>query len=469
MGSSAGCPTPKMDSRLHCARGGGHISWGASNQSICVSRPRGAVLGADASYRSPLVALSLAEFSRPESGPDQEKAWALPAVRLRFTIQQRPMPRVRRHQRETRGRGTSNGTGGRVQFFSRSLSRTAARPQWPDSQSLLDGAVHGGEPYGRLRRIAPKTVPVSPLVCDWFTQSIQSRRRLTGHRQIGIRDRQRLSESQAILHVRRLHASDAGQISFGAALFWLSQPMVSIDIYADVHSETLCPARMSSLSEQDLRGSPRPTKCSGMARARSCWRNPPKWAGSRTEQYKGYHFDMGGHRFFTKNAEVNGIWRDVLADDFLRRDRLSRIYYNRRFFHYPLRPLNALRGLGVIESLLIFFSYTRWKLFPHKQEDTFEQWVTNRFGKRLFLTFFKTYTEKVWGISCSELKAEWAAQRIKDLSLRTAVLNMFFQPKQTIKTLIGQFDYPVRGPGMLWEAMGRQYRSRAARYTPTAT
>ena len=177
---------------------------------------------------------------------------------------------------------------------------------------------------------------------------------------------------------------------------------------------------------------------------------------ARTEQYKGYYFDMGGHRFFTKNAEVNGIWREVLADDFLRRNRLSRIFYNKRFFHYPLQPLNALRGLGIMESALIFFSYARWKLFPCKQEETFEQWVTNRFGKRLFLTFFKTYTEKVWGIPCSELKAEWAAQRIKDLSLRTAVLDMFFQPKQTIKTLISQFDYPVRGPGMLWEAMRRR-------------
>ncbi len=174
---------------------------------------------------------------------------------------------------------------------------------------------------------------------------------------------------------------------------------------------------------------------------------------ARTEEYKGYRFDMGGHRFFTKNAEVNEIWRNVLADDFLRRNRLSRIFYNKRFFHYPLKPFDALRGLGIIESALILLSYLRWKLFPYKEEETFEQWVTNRFGKRLFLTFFKTYTEKVWGIPCSELKAEWAAQRIKDLSLRTAVLNMFFQPKQTIKTLISQFDYPVRGPGMLWEAM----------------
>ncbi len=181
---------------------------------------------------------------------------------------------------------------------------------------------------------------------------------------------------------------------------------------------------------------------------------------ARTEQYKGYHFDMGGHRFFTKNAEINRIWRDVLADDFLRRDRLSRIFYKKRFFHYPLRPANALLGLGIVESFLILLSYLRWKLFPCRQEDTFEQWVTNRFGRRLFRTFFKTYTEKVWGIPCSELKAEWAAQRIKDLSLRTAVMSMFVRPSQTIKTLISQFDYPVRGPGMLWEAVRDRVRNQ---------
>jgi protoporphyrinogen oxidase len=101
-------------------------------------------------------------------------------------------------------------------------------------------------------------------------------------------------------------------------------------------------------------------------------------------------------------------------------------------------------------------SYLRWQLFPYRHEDTFEQWVTNRFGKRLFLTFFKTYTEKVWGIPCSELKAEWAAQRIKDLSLKTALLNMFLKPKATIKTLIEEFDYPRLGPGMMWNAVKSQ-------------
>ena len=128
---------------------------------------------------------------------------------------------------------------------------------------------------------------------------------------------------------------------------------------------------------------------------------------SRTEQYKGYHFDMGGHRFFTKAQQVNEMWHEILDDEFLTRPRLSRIYYNKKFFSYPLDAMNALTGLGLIESVLIGFSYFRWRLFRSKVEDNFEQWVTNRFGKRLFNTFFKTYTEKVWGISCTELKAEW--------------------------------------------------------------
>ena len=174
---------------------------------------------------------------------------------------------------------------------------------------------------------------------------------------------------------------------------------------------------------------------------------------ARTEDYQGFHFDMGGHRFFTKAPEVNRMWREVLGDDFLRRPRLSRIYYNKTFFYYPLRLLNVLIGLGLWQSLLIVLSWVRWQLFPYQQEETFEQWVTNRFGRRLFRTFFKAYTEKVWGIPCSELKAEWAAQRIKDLSLKTALLSMFLKPKQTIKTLIEQFDYPRHGPGMMWNAV----------------
>ncbi|MEO6026259.1 MAG: NAD(P)/FAD-dependent oxidoreductase [Candidatus Binatia bacterium] len=174
---------------------------------------------------------------------------------------------------------------------------------------------------------------------------------------------------------------------------------------------------------------------------------------ARTESYRGFHFDMGGHRFFTKVPEVDAFWRTVLGDEFLRRPRLSRIYYEGRFFDYPLRPTNALAGLGAWQSVLVGLSYLRWQIAPHRQEDTFEQWVTNRFGRRLFRTFFKSYTEKVWGVSCSELKAEWAAQRIKDLSLWTAVRSMFVRPQQTIKTLIEEFDYPRLGPGMMWNAV----------------
>ena len=189
---------------------------------------------------------------------------------------------------------------------------------------------------------------------------------------------------------------------------------------------------------------------------------------ARTESYRGFHFDLGGHRFFTKIPEVEAMWRDVLGPDFVRRQRLSRIYYDGTFFHYPLRPWNALAGFGLAQSVLVGLSYLRWQLLPYRQEETFEQWVTNRFGRRLFRMFFETYTEKVWGVSCRELKAEWAAQRIKDLSLRSAVLSMFVRPRTTIKTLIDEFDYPRRGPGMMWNAVrarvegaGGTVRSRA--------
>jgi protoporphyrinogen oxidase len=182
---------------------------------------------------------------------------------------------------------------------------------------------------------------------------------------------------------------------------------------------------------------------------------------ARTANYKGFHFDMGGHRFFTKVPEVQKMWQEVLPDDFLRRPRLSRIYYRGKFFNYPLKPFNALRGLGLFQSILVILSYFRWHFFPYRHEDNFEQWVTNRFGRRLFLTFFKTYTEKVWGIPCSTLKAEWAAQRIKDLSLKTAVMNMFFKPKRVIKTLVEEFDYPRLGPGMMWNAVKQEVERRS--------
>jgi protoporphyrinogen oxidase len=176
---------------------------------------------------------------------------------------------------------------------------------------------------------------------------------------------------------------------------------------------------------------------------------------ARTVEYKGFRFDIGGHRFFTKVRAVQQLWRDMLGTELLKRPRLSRIYYRGKFFDYPLKPMNALGGLGPINALLVFFSYLWVRLRPITPEVTFEDWVTNRFGRRLYTIFFKTYTEKVWGIPCSQIGAQWAAQRIKGLSLVSAVLNMLL-PKTPrgghIKTLIHEFEYPRLGPGMMWDA-----------------
>jgi len=173
---------------------------------------------------------------------------------------------------------------------------------------------------------------------------------------------------------------------------------------------------------------------------------------SRTAVFRGYRIDIGGHRFFSREPRVNRIWEEMLRERFLRVRRLSRIYYNGRFFYYPLRLGNVVRGLGVWNSFLIAMSFLRSLLFPHAREDNLEEWVSNRFGRRLYATFFKTYTEKVWGIPCTSIRAEWTAQRIQGLSLRTAVLNAVFgNQKKRIKTLIDEFRYPELGPGMMWE------------------
>src|SRR5262245_13785241 len=161
---------------------------------------------------------------------------------------------------------------------------------------------------------------------------------------------------------------------------------------------------------------------------------------SRTIKYRDYHFDIGGHRFFTKVKAVEDMWHEVLQRDFLRCERLSRIYYNKKFFFYPLKPLNALGNLGILNAILIVLSYMKAQLWPTKPEVNVEQWVSNRFGYRLYSIFFKSYTEKVWGIPCNEISAEWAAQRIKGLSLGEAVKSALLR-KQTkngavIKTLI---------------------------------
>jgi protoporphyrinogen oxidase len=192
----------------------------------------------------------------------------------------------------------------------------------------------------------------------------------------------------------------------------------------------------------------------------------PEYVGgiARTARYKGYHFDIGGHRFFSKAKEVEDFWTEILPDDMLVRPRSSRIYYKGKFFTYPLKAFEALFKLGILESTLCVLSYVRARLFPTKNPRSLEEWVTNHFGYRLFSIFFKTYTEKVWGMSCKEISADWAAQRIKGLSLTTAVLNAVL-PRRTpkdardvVKTLIDTFRYPRRGPGMMWERCAERVR-----------
>ena len=178
---------------------------------------------------------------------------------------------------------------------------------------------------------------------------------------------------------------------------------------------------------------------------------------ARTVEYRGYRFDIGGHRFFTKHDMVHGLWRTMLGDELLVRPRLSRIYYRGKLFDYPLKPLNALLNMGIANSMAVLGSYLWSRLAPVRPEVSFADWVSNRFGRRLYRMFFKSYTEKVWGIPCHTIGAQWAAQRIKGLSLGTALLHMLLpgRPKgrgKTIKTLIDEFYYPRLGPGMMWEA-----------------
>ena len=180
---------------------------------------------------------------------------------------------------------------------------------------------------------------------------------------------------------------------------------------------------------------------------------------ARTVEHGGFLFDIGGHRFFTKIPEVRQIWQEVLDDRFLRVRRLSRILYRGRFFHYPLKPLEALWRMGLFESGWVALSYVRKKLFPMNEDGTLESWMSNRFGRRLFLMFFKTYTEKVWGRKCTEIRSDWAAQRIKSLTLGGAVRNALVPGRDRPRSLVEEFHYPARGPGMLWEAMAGRLRA----------
>ena len=179
---------------------------------------------------------------------------------------------------------------------------------------------------------------------------------------------------------------------------------------------------------------------------------------SRTATYNGFHFDIGGHRFFSKSKAVEDLWTEILPNDMLTRPRSSRIFYGGKFFSYPLKPIEALLKLGVFKSILCVLSWLKARLFPIRNPRNFEEWVSNQFGKRLFNTFFKSYTEKVWGMRCKDISADWAAQRIKGLSLGSAIKNALIPQRyngdrsKVIKTLINSFRYPRRGPGMMWEA-----------------
>lgn len=182
---------------------------------------------------------------------------------------------------------------------------------------------------------------------------------------------------------------------------------------------------------------------------------------SRTVEHDGYRFDIGGHRFFSKSQQVVDLWNEILPDDFIQRPRMSRIYYEGKFYSYPLRAFEALWNLGILRSTVCMASYLRYKLFPIRTVKSFEDWTTNQFGQKLYSIFFKTYTEKVWGMPCDEMSADWAAQRIKGLSLWGAVvdglkrslgLNKRPNDGQAVKTLLETFRYPRLGPGMMWDA-----------------
>jgi protoporphyrinogen oxidase len=192
----------------------------------------------------------------------------------------------------------------------------------------------------------------------------------------------------------------------------------------------------------------------------------PTYVGgiSRTVNYKNYLFDIGGHRFFSKSKEVCDLWLEILPDDFITRPRLSRIYYSGKYYSYPLKAFEALWNLGIFRSVKCVLSYMYAKATPIKNPKTFHQWVRNQFGEELFSIFFRTYTEKVWGMSCDDISADWAAQRIKGLSLGGAIWNALTRNLRRkggkqVKTLIESFEYPSKGPGMMWEAAANKIRA----------
>ncbi len=175
---------------------------------------------------------------------------------------------------------------------------------------------------------------------------------------------------------------------------------------------------------------------------------------SRTVEDNGWKFDIGGHRFFTKVKAVDDLWHEILpADEFLSRPRMSRIFYRGNLYDYPLRAMDALKKLGLIEAIRCVISYVHVQIRPPKDLTTFEGWTASKFGYRLYGIFFKTYTEKVWGVPANEIQADWAAQRIKNLNLFNAVVNSLMPKRnqKNITSLIEEFQYPKFGPGLMWQ------------------
>jgi len=193
---------------------------------------------------------------------------------------------------------------------------------------------------------------------------------------------------------------------------------------------------------------------------------------ARTIEFDGNRFDIGPHRFFTKNEEVRTLFETVLGTDLVRVPRLTRILHDGVYFDYPLTPINAIKGIGFGGGLAVASSYASARIrrsLASRPADTFEEWIVERFGRTLFETFFKTYTEKVWGISCSRIGADWAAQRIRGLSLTTALRNALFKTgSATVKTLVDEFGYPRLGAGQTYEKMADSLGGVGGRVTTRA-
>ena len=185
---------------------------------------------------------------------------------------------------------------------------------------------------------------------------------------------------------------------------------------------------------------------------------------SKSIELWGQLVDLGPHRFFSNDTRVNEFWLEVADGEYDLVDRLTRIYYNGKYFHYPLKASNALVNLGFIKAAQCMFSYLGERISPTKDVSTFEGWVKSRFGNKLFEIFFKTYSEKLWGIACDELDADFAAQRIKKLSLWEALKNALVQGKgNTHKTLVDQFAYPSRGTGMIYDKMAQRFQEQGGK------